>query len=71
MVVVLSMTNAWNCGMSRILETDGVTDSGKQGAGKAGVTAGWERTINAVGNGRQRLFLLPRLELVVAVTAGN
>ena len=30
-----------------------------------------ERTINAVGNGGQRLFLLPRLELVVAVTAGN
>lgn len=30
-----------------------------------------EKTINAVGNGGQRLFLLPRLELVVAVTAGN
>lgn len=30
-----------------------------------------ERTINAVGNGGQRLFVLPRLELVVAVTAGN
>jgi CubicO group peptidase (beta-lactamase class C family) len=30
-----------------------------------------EKTIRAVGNGGQRLFLLPRLELVVAVTAGN
>ena len=30
-----------------------------------------EKTIKAVGNGGQRLFLLPRLELVVAVTAGN
>jgi CubicO group peptidase (beta-lactamase class C family) len=30
-----------------------------------------EQTINAVGNGGQRLFLLPRLELVVAITAGN
>ena len=30
-----------------------------------------EQTIHAVGNGGQRLFLLPRLELVVAVTAGN
>ena len=30
-----------------------------------------EKTINAVGNGGQRLFLLPRLDLVVAVTAGN
>jgi hypothetical protein len=31
----------------------------------------WEKTINAIGNGGQRLFLLPRLELVVAVIAGN
>ena len=30
-----------------------------------------EKTINAIGNGGQRLFLLPRLDLVVAVTAGN
>lgn len=30
-----------------------------------------EKTINAVGNGGQRLFLLPQLDLVVAVTAGN
>jgi CubicO group peptidase (beta-lactamase class C family) len=30
-----------------------------------------ERTIGAIGNGGQRLFLLPRLDLVVAVTAGN
>lgn len=30
-----------------------------------------EQTIHAVGNGGQRLFLLPRLELVVAITAGN
>jgi CubicO group peptidase (beta-lactamase class C family) len=30
-----------------------------------------EKTIKAVGNGGQRLFLLPRLDLVVAVTAGN
>jgi CubicO group peptidase (beta-lactamase class C family) len=31
----------------------------------------WQDTISAVGNGGQRLFLLPRLDLVVAVTAGN
>ena len=31
----------------------------------------WEETISAIGNGGQRLFLLPRLDLVVAVTAGN
>jgi CubicO group peptidase (beta-lactamase class C family) len=30
-----------------------------------------EAVINAWGNGGQRLFLLPRLELVVVVTAGN
>lgn len=30
-----------------------------------------ERTISAIGNGGQRLFLLPRLELVAAITAGN
>jgi hypothetical protein len=29
------------------------------------------KTISAVGNGGQRLFLLPELDLVVAVTAGN
>jgi CubicO group peptidase (beta-lactamase class C family) len=31
----------------------------------------WERTVSAMGNGGQRLVLLPRLELAVAVTAGN
>ncbi len=31
----------------------------------------WEETVSAIGNGGQRLFLLPRLELAVAVTAGN
>lgn len=30
-----------------------------------------EKTISAVGNGGQRLFLLPQLELTVVVTAGN
>ena len=30
-----------------------------------------EQAICAVGNGGQRLFLMPRLDLVVAVTAGN
>lgn len=30
-----------------------------------------EKAVSAIGNGGQRLFLLPRLELVVAVTAGN
>jgi CubicO group peptidase (beta-lactamase class C family) len=39
------------------------------GDGTGGVRG--EETIKAVGNGGQRLFLLPRLELVVAVTAGN
>jgi CubicO group peptidase (beta-lactamase class C family) len=31
----------------------------------------WEETVSAMGNGGQRLFLLPRLNLVVAVSAGN
>jgi CubicO group peptidase (beta-lactamase class C family) len=31
----------------------------------------WERMISAVGNGGQRLFLLPDLDLVVATIAGN
>jgi CubicO group peptidase (beta-lactamase class C family) len=37
--------------------------------GAGGTT--WEPTVSAVGNGGQRLFLLPRLNLVVAVLAGN
>lgn len=37
--------------------------------GRRGVR--WEEMVSAIGNGGQRLFLLPRLELVVAVTAGN
>ena len=31
----------------------------------------WETTVSAVGNGGQRLFVLPRLDLAVAVLAGN
>lgn len=38
-------------------------------AGRHGVRR--EETVSAIGNGGQRLFLLPSLELVVGVTAGN
>ncbi len=31
----------------------------------------WEDMVLAIGNGGQRLFLLPRLDMAVAVTAGN
>ena len=31
----------------------------------------WEEGVLAIGNGGQRLFLLPRLDLAIAVTAGN
>lgn len=37
--------------------------------GKGGIR--WERLVQAIGNGGQRLFLLPELDLVLAVTAGN
>lgn len=37
--------------------------------GRGGVR--WEETVSAVGNGGQRLFLLPRLRLAVAIYAGN
>ena len=37
----------------------------------AGGGVRWEQTISAIGNGGQRMFLLPRLDLVLAVTAGN
>jgi CubicO group peptidase (beta-lactamase class C family) len=39
------------------------------GDGAGGVR--WERMVSAIGNGGQRLFLLPRLDLAVAITAGN
>jgi CubicO group peptidase (beta-lactamase class C family) len=39
------------------------------GDGTGGVR--WEEVVSAMGNGGQRLFLLPRLDLAVAVTAGN
>ncbi|MGH7056905.1 MAG: hypothetical protein ACREFZ_03340 [Acetobacteraceae bacterium] len=31
----------------------------------------WEETVSAIGNAGQRLFLLPRRDLAVVVTAGN
>jgi hypothetical protein len=31
----------------------------------------WEETVSAMGNRGQRLCLLPRLRLVLAITAGN
>lgn len=31
----------------------------------------WEETVSAIGNGGQRLFLLPRLQVTLAVFAGN
>jgi CubicO group peptidase (beta-lactamase class C family) len=59
----VSMPDGWQYGYQWYLGTVPVND------GKGGVRL--EKIIGAIGNGGQRLFLLPELDLVVAVTAGN